>query len=70
VHRIIEESHEKARRLLTENRASLDALAAALLARETLDEQEIIDVTKLRPAPQPERGKVLQPNAQSDNRPS
>jgi cell division protease FtsH len=44
VQRIIDESHDEAKRLLTEHRA-LDALAEALLARETLDEQEILEVT-------------------------
>ncbi|HYJ33884.1 MAG TPA: ATP-dependent zinc metalloprotease FtsH [Candidatus Binatia bacterium] len=48
--RIINESHEEAKRLLTEHRAALDALAHALLARETLDEQEILEVTGLPPA--------------------
>ncbi|HEU4628590.1 MAG TPA: ATP-dependent zinc metalloprotease FtsH [Gemmatimonadaceae bacterium] len=51
VRRIIAESHDEARRLLTEHRAALDALAEALLARETLDEREILDVTGLSPAP-------------------
>ena len=51
VHRIISESHDEARRLLTERRKELDALAEALLARETLDEQEILEVTGLPPAP-------------------
>jgi cell division protease FtsH len=51
VRRIISESHEEARRLLTEHRRELDALAEALLSRETLDEQEILDVTGLPPAP-------------------
>jgi cell division protease FtsH len=50
VHRIIGESHEEARRLLTRYRQELDALANALLARETLDEQEILEVTGLPPA--------------------
>ncbi|MFN2564468.1 MAG: ATP-dependent zinc metalloprotease FtsH [Gemmatimonadaceae bacterium] len=49
--KIIGESHEEARRLLSEYRKELDALAEALLARETLDEQEILEVTGLRPAP-------------------
>jgi cell division protease FtsH len=49
--RIIAESHEQARRLLTGHRRQLDALAAALVARETLDEQEILEVTGLPPAP-------------------
>jgi len=50
--RIINESHETAKRLLTQHRTQLDALASALLARETLDEQEILQVTGLPPAPE------------------
>ena len=50
VHRIIGESHEEARRLLTRYRKQLDSLAEALLARETLDEGEILEVTGLPPA--------------------
>ena len=45
VHRIIAESHAEAKRLLIEHRKSLDALANALLERETLSEDEILDVT-------------------------
>ena len=56
--RIIRESHEEARRLLTRYRAQLDALSQALLARETLDEQEILQVTGLPPASQLEDGKI------------
>ena len=51
VQRIIAESHEKAKRLLSEHRKELDALAEALVARETLNEQEILEVTGLPPAP-------------------
>jgi cell division protease FtsH len=51
VRRIIEESHDEARRLLNAHRKQLDALAAALVARETLGEQEILEVTGLPPAP-------------------
>jgi cell division protease FtsH len=51
VRRIIGESHEDAKRLLTAHRKQLDALAAALVARETLNEQEILEVTGLPPAP-------------------
>ena len=40
VRRIVEEAHQEARRLLTENRDKLDSLAAALLEKETLDEPE------------------------------
>ena len=58
VHRILAESHEEARRLLTEHRPRLDALAEALLARETLDEQAILEVTGLPPAPALETAKL------------
>ena len=52
VRRIIGESHEEAKRLLTLHRKQLDALAAALVARETLNAEEILEVTRLAPAPQ------------------
>ena len=58
VRRIITESHEDAKRLLTKHRKSLDALAQALLARETLNEEEILEVTGLPPAPAVETGAV------------
>jgi cell division protease FtsH len=51
VRRIISESHEEAKRLLKEHRRELDALAEALLTRETLDEEAILEVTGLPPAP-------------------
>ncbi len=49
--KIIDESHDEARRLLSAHRKQLDALAEALVARETLNEQEILEVTGLPPAP-------------------
>jgi cell division protease FtsH len=49
--KIIGESHEEAKRLLTVHRKQLDVLAEALVARETLNEQEILQVTGLPPAP-------------------
>jgi cell division protease FtsH len=49
--KILAECHAEARRLLTHHRTQLDALAAALLERETLDEREILEVTGLPPAP-------------------
>ncbi|MGH7768615.1 MAG: ATP-dependent zinc metalloprotease FtsH, partial [Candidatus Binatia bacterium] len=49
--RIIGEGHQEAKRLLTQYRKQLDALAAALVARETLSEQEILEVTGLPRAP-------------------
>jgi hypothetical protein len=51
VRRIVSESQEEAHRLLSEHRRELDALAEELLARETLDEQDILRVTGLPPAP-------------------
>jgi cell division protease FtsH len=56
VRRIIGESHDEARRLLSAHRKQLDALAEALLARETLSEQEILEVTGLPAAPPLETG--------------
>ena len=52
VQRIIQESHEEAKRLLMRHRRALDALVQALLARETLGEHEILEVTGLPPAPE------------------
>lgn len=49
--RIIHECHDEATSLLREHRPALDALAQAWLERETLDEQEILRVTGLPPAP-------------------
>lgn len=51
VMRIINESHDDAKRLLSAHRKQLDALVAALLSRETLNEQDILEVTGLPAAP-------------------
>lgn len=48
VRRIIQECHAEATRLLTEHRSQLDALAAALMERETLDEHGLMEVTGLK----------------------
>jgi cell division protease FtsH len=58
VQRIISDSHDEAKRLLLLHRRELDALAAALLERETLDESEILEVTGLSPAPSAEAPNV------------
>ena len=58
----MDESHDEARRLLTKHRKELDALASALLERESLDEKEILEVTGLPPAPL-ENSKVPVPDA-------
>jgi cell division protease FtsH len=49
--KIIGESHDEAKRLLIKYRKKLDALAEALVARETLNEQEILGVTGLTRQP-------------------
>jgi cell division protease FtsH len=52
IKRIVEECFADAQRLLEENRGRLDALAAALLKDESLDESDILRVTGLsRPEP-------------------
>jgi cell division protease FtsH len=55
---LIGESHERARQLLIKHRKELDALAEALLSRETLDGGEILEVTGLPPAPALETKKL------------
>jgi cell division protease FtsH len=69
VRRIINESHDEAKRLLTGYRKQLDALAEALVARETLNEQEILKVTGLPPAP-PLQTEVLPPHTPDGAKPS
>jgi cell division protease FtsH len=56
---IIRESHELARQLLKEHRRELDALVEALLAHETLSEEEILKVTGLPPAPKLETRPIV-----------
>ena len=51
---IIAQGHAEAKRLLTVHRTQLNALAEALVSRETLDEKEILKVTGLPPAPKPD----------------
>ena len=61
--KIIGESHDEAKRLLIAHRKQLDALAEALLSRETLNELEILEVTGLPPAPALETGMLPVPGA-------
>ena len=58
--KIIGESYDEARRLLSAHRKQLDLLAG-LARRETLNEQEILDVTGLPHAPALETGMFLTP---------
>jgi len=63
--KIIGESHDEARRLVSAHRKQLDALAEALLSRETLNEQEILEITGLPPAPALATGMLPVPGAGS-----
>jgi cell division protease FtsH len=58
VRKIITESHAQAKTLLSAHRKQLDALVEALLARETLGEHEILEVTGLPAAPNLESKRV------------
>ncbi len=59
--KIIRESHEKATELLTAHREALDKLAEALMAKETLDEDDILKATGLPRAPALDTGKLHSP---------
>jgi cell division protease FtsH len=58
VERILQECYEYALRTLREHRGALEALAQALLERETLDEKEIRAVTGITPAPPGDTGEL------------
>jgi cell division protease FtsH len=67
--KIIGESYDEARRLLSAHREQLDALVDALLSRETLNEQEILEVTGLPPAPPLDTGLLPVPDVGSGSLP-
>jgi cell division protease FtsH len=58
VRRIISECHDEAQRLLVRHRPALDALVEALLAKETLDDEEVLAATGLAPQPVVHAGRV------------
>jgi cell division protease FtsH len=53
VRRIVDECHTQALQLLSTHREQLDALSQALLKEDSLDEDEVLRVTGLQPAPPP-----------------
>ena len=66
VSRVVHESYEKARVVLTENRALLDTLAMALLDRETLTREDIkmlVDGVTLPPRIPPGNPSLVAPSA-------
>jgi cell division protease FtsH len=58
VRRIVMEQYERIKKLLLENRDKLDAVATALLERETLDREEIEAVMEGRELPERKRIEV------------
>ena len=54
VKRVVEEAHDEAIRLLTENRRRLDGIAEALLRAETLDQPQAYAAAGLAPPPEDE----------------
>ena len=44
VHGLLQQSYERAREIITRNRAKLDTVAAMLLERETLDGRDVVDI--------------------------
>jgi cell division protease FtsH len=52
VQRIVEENHDEVTRLLTEHRAKLESLVAALLEGETLDQDAAYAAAQVDPVPQ------------------
>ena len=63
VGRLVRESHERARGVISANRPALDALAAALLERETLDRAEVEKIIAAASVPPvPERSVPAEPS--------
>ena len=58
VQRLLDEGHESARRLLTDQRDKLDRLARSLLREETVARDELIQILGPRPQPEPAEEKV------------
>jgi len=58
IQRLLTEAHQGTRALLAENRATLDAIAAALLREEALDREDLAALVSSRDAPVWERGPV------------
>jgi cell division protease FtsH len=66
VRRIVESAEADVESLLTQNRERLEALARALLARETLDQEDAYQIAGVGlppPEPDPEQGTVVAPEA-------
>ncbi|NLC55032.1 MAG: ATP-dependent zinc metalloprotease FtsH [Erysipelothrix sp.] len=60
VRRIIEESHQQARQIITDNRAQLDIIAEHLIDQETLTQEEIENIAKGLPIDYVEEKEVVE----------
>jgi cell division protease FtsH len=74
VKHFLDEAHENARRILTEHRALLDEIAAALLDRETIDREDLDLILQGKPLPPispsvPPTPPVLTPPVKADPAP-
>jgi len=77
VRKLIDEAHSEAAEILTENRKTLDKLAAALVEKETLDTAEVMEVlgvvakrpSRTRPAEAPSRAQSRRRVARSVPKP-
>jgi cell division protease FtsH len=59
VRQIVEESLKQAQAMLASHRSELDSLAKALIREESLDEAQVLEVTGLKPQPQPQAVGIL-----------
>ena len=66
VHRYMEEAYEACRTIITENRDKLDAIAKALLDKETLSAQELKDIVFGADVPEIEQPPVDPPTVNLD----
>jgi len=60
VRRLVDRCDEEVRRVLSANRDKLDALVAALMERETLEEEEAYEVAGVARPPAPRPSDVLE----------
>jgi cell division protease FtsH len=59
VRQIVEECLKQAQAMLASHRSELDSLAKALIREESLDEAQVLEVTGLKPQPQPQAVGIL-----------
>jgi cell division protease FtsH len=70
IRRILDEQYAQAKKILTEKRDIVEAMAAALLEWETIDAEQIADIMAGRPPHPPKPATVPQPPASGGDKPS